>query len=86
MNDSPHSRIVALLFCSTFGYLGIHRFYTGKVGTGILWLFTFGLFFIGVLVDLIMIVIGKFKDSDGKAVRVWARVEDGAGNVVSKIV
>ena len=43
----------------------------GKVGTGLLWLFTFGLFGIGVLVDFIMIVSGSFTDVDGLPVKIW---------------
>ena len=49
-------------------WLGIHRFYVGKVWTGLLWLLTGGLFFIGVVVDFIMILAGIFKDRDGKYV------------------
>lgn len=34
---------VAFVLCLLFGYLGAHKFYDGKVGMGILYLFTFGL-------------------------------------------
>lgn len=59
------SKIAALLLCFFLGYLGIHRFYVGKIGTGIIWLLTGGLFGIGALVDFILIIIGKFKDKQG---------------------
>ena len=58
-------RIVALLLCIFLGPLGVHRFYVGKIGTGILWIFTGGMFVVGSIIDLIMIITGKFKDKKG---------------------
>lgn len=63
---SPKSKIVALLLAIFLGYLGIHRFYVGKIGTGIIWLLTAGVFGIGWVVDIIWIIIGGFKDSYGR--------------------
>ena len=68
---SNKSRLVALLLCIFFGEFGIHRFYVGKIGTGILWLCTAGLFGIGWLVDLIKICIGSFRDNVGTPLRQW---------------
>ena len=70
-DGSPKSRVVALLLCVLLGYFGVHRFYVGKVGTGILWLLTGGLFGIGYIVDIILIATGSFRDIDGRRVVFW---------------
>ena len=70
-NEPEKSRLATLLLCIFVGALGIHRFYVGKIGTGILWLLTCGIFGIGSLVDLIMICTGSFTDSEGKKVTNW---------------
>ena len=62
---SPKFKGTAAVLCFFLGGLGVHRFYTGKIGTAILWLCTLGLAGVGMIVDFIMILCGSFKDSDG---------------------
>ncbi len=69
---SDCKRLVALLLCLFLGVFGAHRFYVGKIGTGVLWLFTLGLLGIGYLFDLILIIAGEFKDADGRKLVVWS--------------
>jgi TM2 domain-containing membrane protein YozV len=66
---SEKSGLVALLLCLFVGPLGVHRFYVGKIGTGIAMILTLGGFGIWVLIDLILIVTGQFKDSEGKVLK-----------------
>ena len=69
---SPKSRLVALLLCVFLGFIGVHRFYVGKIGTGILIIVTFcGFFGIWPLIDLIMILVGAFTDKQGRKVFKW---------------
>ena len=67
--SSEKNGLVVLLLCLFLGGLGIHRFYVGKIGTGILMIVTFGGLGVWWLIDLIMIIIGKFTDSEGKCVQ-----------------
>lgn len=59
------SWIATLLLCFFVGSFGVHRFYVGKIGTGILMLITIGGFGIWTLIDFIMIAVGKFSDKQG---------------------
>jgi len=62
---------LVLSFLGCFAVCGIQRFYVGKIGTGVLYLLTFGLLGIGQLVDFIMILMGTFKDKDGNPLTEW---------------
>ena len=66
---SSKSRVAALLICFFFGVLGGHYFYVGRIGMGILYLFTGGLFGIGWLIDIIRIACGTFTDRYGMYLR-----------------
>ncbi len=66
---STKAKGITFCICLFLGYLGIHRFYVGKIGTGILWLCTGGLCGLGWLVDLIMILCGKFSDKEGALIK-----------------
>ena len=68
---SPESRLIALLLCVFLGYFGVHRFYVGKIGTGILWALTGGLFGIGYVIDIILIATGSFRDAAGLRLLFW---------------
>ena len=61
----PKQRSTALLLCLFLGWLGAHRFYVGKQGSGRIYLFTGGVFFMGVVVDLVLILLGTFEDRAG---------------------
>ena len=68
---SPKSRLIATLFCGFLGVIGVHRFYLGKIGTGVLMILTGGGFGIWCLIDFILIVTGNFKDKEGLLVKDW---------------
>ena len=71
MNEqkSPKGFVPTLILCILLGGLGVHRFYVGKVVTGIIMILTFGGLGIWTLIDLIMIAVGNFKDSNGLPIK-----------------
>ena len=50
------NKYIALLLCIFLGFVGGHKFYEGKIGMGILYIFTGGLFMIGVIVDFLTLL------------------------------
>jgi len=68
---SPNSRAAAAILCWFFGILGVHRFYVGKVGTGLVMLFTLGGLGIWALIDFIWILVGTFKDKSERVLANW---------------
>ena len=56
MQTRARNKWVALLLCFFLGGIGAHKFYEGKTGMGVLYIFTLGLFGIGVLIDFITLL------------------------------
>lgn len=61
--------VPTLLLCFFLGGFGVHRFYTGKIGTGLLMLVTLGGLGIWTLIDFVRIAIGSFCDSEGRLIK-----------------
>jgi hypothetical protein len=68
-NISPKNGCVTVLLCLFLGFLGAHRFYTGYIGMGFLYLFTGGLFLFGWIIDLFNILSGFFRDSKKRLIK-----------------
>lgn len=75
--ESKKLRLVATLLCGFLGTFGIHRFYVGKIGTGIAQLLL-TISFIGIiissiwaLIDFILLLSGSFKDKEGNNITQW---------------
>lgn len=64
-NISKKNKTVALVLAIFLGPYGAHQFYVGKIGKGILYLFTAGLFGIGWIVDIVRILTNQFTDNNG---------------------
>jgi len=70
-NASPLSRTIDAIICFVLGGIGVHCFYEGKIGKGVLYIFTVGLFGIGTLIDFIRILMGQQKDKNGLPITNW---------------
>ncbi len=69
MEKSDKGFVPTLLLCFFLGGLGVHRFYVGKIGTGILMLLTLGGLGIWTIIDFVLIAIGNFTDADGLPIK-----------------
>lgn len=65
---SNRNWLIVFFLCFIGGLGGWHRFYVGKIGTGIIWMFTLGGFLIGNLIDFYRILSGDFDDKEGNMV------------------
>lgn len=75
LNVSPKSRVATTLLCVLPATLvcvnGVHRFYLGKIGTGILMLLTLGGLGIWTTIDFVFAVSGLMKDKEGRLIKKW---------------
>ena len=69
--ESEKTILPAFLLAMFLGPFGAHRFYVGKIGTAILQIVTLGGLGIWVLIDIIFIVTGNFKDKQGQKLVDW---------------
>ena len=78
--DHPSNKLrsISILLC-LLGFIpgigGLHRFYVGRPWTGLLYIFTAGLFYIGTLLDLIVLLSGAFADGKGCPLVYWTKAE-----------
>ena len=68
---SDKNRTTVVILCVFLGFFGVHYFYVNKIGLGLLYLFTWGLFGFGWLIDIIRTVSGSFPDEHGRPITVW---------------
>ena len=78
-NISDRSRGIALALATVIGPFGGHRFYVGKIGTGLLQLVTIGGLGVWWLYDWILVLAGGFRDAEGRRVANWGEDEERRG-------
>jgi TM2 domain len=68
-NVSDKEWLPAVLLCFFLGVFGVHRFYTGHTVIGVAQLLTLGGCGIWALIDFILILVGSYKDAQGRPLR-----------------
>ena len=68
MEKSEKDWTITLILAFLLGYLGVHRFYAGKTGTGIAMLLTMGGCGIWTIIDIVQLIMGNFTDGEGKVI------------------
>ncbi len=68
LRQTNPARLLAMFF---LGIFGAHRFYVGKIGSGVAQLLTVGGLGVWALIDLIIIATGSFTDSNGNKINLW---------------
>jgi hypothetical protein len=76
---SPRSRGVALVLAVAGGWIGLHRFYTGRTESGIWMAVTLGGLGMWWLYDLVLLIAGEFRDGDGLPLREWGPADVALG-------
>jgi hypothetical protein len=76
---SDRSRLTTILLGLPLGIFGAHRFYAGKVGSGIAMLCTFGGLGLWWLADCVVIATGEFRDAKGRKILRWSETDVPAG-------
>lgn len=66
---SEKNKLVAFLLAFFTGPFGLHNFYAGRALRGVLYIITGGFLFVGCIIDLVMIAMGKFKDGQGNYIK-----------------
>ena len=83
---SPRSRAVALVLGALGGWLGLQRFYTGRITSGVFMALTVGGLGMWWFYDLVLLIAGDFRDAEGLPLREWGvgEIAPGRAGVDSK--
>ena len=66
---SDKNFFLLLVLCFLLGVFGVHRFYCGKIKSGIFMILTIGVLGIWALADFIIACFGEFTDAEGKKIK-----------------